>query len=108
MDDFERQLRQAMARTDAPAAFEAKVLAAAAREPEGWRSVWHWFARPVGLRWATVALAALLVVSGVTWKHERERTAGEAARAKLELALKITSAKLHHIDQQIEALQDGN
>jgi hypothetical protein len=107
MDDFERQLKQAMARQDPPGTFEAKVLAAAARE-SGRRSLWAWMAKPVTLRWATVALVLVLLVTGVTWRRERERAAGEQARAKLELALKITTEKLRHIDREIAAVQNGD
>ncbi len=106
MDDFEQQLNRAMARKEPPASFEARVLAAAARDSERRRGWWAWLAQPVTLRWATVALAAVLVVTGVTWQRERERTAGEQARAKLELALKITSEKLQRIDREIVSLQN--
>ena len=105
MDDFEQQLKQAMTRKEPPASFEARVLAAAARNAER-RNWWAWLAQPVTLRWATVALAAVLVVTGVTWQRERERTAGEQARAKLELALRITSEKLQRIDREIVSLQN--
>ena len=91
MDDFEQQLKKAMARTDPPAWFEAKVLAAARQrrpEPKRWRFL-------------VAALASLLVVSGVVWQQERERKAGEEARAKLELALRITSEKLQKIEADV-------
>src|SRR5205085_909319 len=108
MDDFEQQLKRAMARIEPPASFEARVLGAAAARDTGRRADWWaWLSRPVMLRWATVALAAVLVVTGVTWQRERERTAGEQARAKLELALKITSEKLQRIDREIVSLQNG-
>ena len=104
MDDFERQLKRAMARTDPPAWFEAKVLGAAGRKPAPKWRFWR-------LQWAVAALASVLVVSGVVWRHQRaqhERVAGEQAKAKLELALRITSQKLRQIDQQVESVQQGN
>ena len=104
MDDFEQLLKQAMARKEPPAWFEAKVVAAAERQP---RQRWQFWR----LRWAAAAFASLLLVSGVVWQHEREgreRAAGERAKAQLELALKITSQKLQHIEQRLEAAQDGN
>ena len=95
MDDFEQQLKRAMARTDPPPWFEAKVLAAAKRaQPAPKRKFWR-------LQWAVAALASVLVVSGVVWQHERERKAGEEARAKLELALKITRQKLQKIEAEV-------
>jgi hypothetical protein len=104
MDDFEQQLKRAMARTDPPAWFEAKVLAAARRRPAAKRRFWR-------LDWAAAALASVLVVSGVVWQHEREereRRLGEEACAKLELALKITRQKLQFVERQIESVQQGN
>lgn len=104
MDDFERQLKSAMARKDPPAWFEARVLAAAERQPERRWQLW----RP---RWAVAAFASLMLVSGIAWQHEREvqeRIAGERAKAQLQLALRITSQKLQHIGQELEAAQNGN
>jgi hypothetical protein len=111
MDDFEQQLREALARKEPPAWFEAKVMAAAAREPERRRRWWgDWFAAG-RLRWAGAALATVMVAGGIAWERERaaeERAAGEQAKAKLELALRITSAKLRQIEQRVAAVQENN
>ena len=111
MDDFERQLKEALAREEPPAWFEAKVMAAVAQEPERRKSWWGgWFAAG-RLRWASAALATVMVAGGIAWEREREareRAAGEQAKAKLELALKITSAKLRRIEQQVAAAQENN
>jgi hypothetical protein len=105
MDDLERQLRQAMARKGAPDWFAAKVLEAAASRPaKSWTGFWS-------PRWAVVAAAALVLMGGVEWQRERkqqERAAGIEAKAKLELALKITRIKLRRIGQQLEAVQERN
>jgi len=105
MEDLEQQLKNALARKDAPDWLEAKVLAAAAREPErrrGWRPSWMFGGR---LRWVSAVLAGAVVIGGVTWQqHERavrERAAGEDAKARLELALRITSTKLRKIEQRL-------
>ena len=104
MDDLERQLKDALARKDPPDWFEAKVMAAAAREPRRARGWWErWLGGPA-LKWATAALA-VIAVTGIAWQRERldeERIAGEAAKAKLELALRITSEKLQLIEQKIQ------
>ena len=109
MDDLEQQLRKALAREDAPAGFEARVRAAVARNAA--RQPWYVrLALPVRLRWATVALAATLVVAGV-WQHQRaveERVAGEAAKQELMIALQITSSKLHTIQEKVEAVSYGH
>src|SRR6476659_1538044 len=99
MDDLEQQLKEALARKEAPAWFEARVLAAVGeqREPE-----LSWWRRPFAaqkVRWATCAAAALLVSTGV-WQHERtlhEREAGEAAKERVKIALRITSTQLQKI-----------
>jgi hypothetical protein len=104
MDDFEQQLKRAMARQEPPAWFEAKVMSAAARQPRRRWEFWR-------MRWAAAALATVALTSGIVWQHQREsqeRMAGEQAAAKLELALKITSKKLQHIEEQLEAVQQGN
>ena len=104
MDDFEQQLKNALARKDAPDWFEAKVTAAVRREapPPARRPVF-------GLRWASALAATALVIGGVTWQHERaERAAGEAAKARLELALKITRAKLQKIEQKLNEVERDN
>jgi len=106
MDDLEQQLRNALARKDAPDWFEAKVMAAARRET-------NVPVRRLSLRWRWVsALAvALLVTSGVVWQqHEAavERTQGEQAKARLELALKITRTKLHKIEQRLNEVENND
>jgi hypothetical protein len=104
MDDFERQLKQALERKDAPPWLEARILNAAAAEPaprprRSWTGLW-W------TRWATAALAVMLLVSGVAWQREREeRAAGREAKAQLELALKITRAKLGKIESKLQSFE---
>ena len=106
MEDFEQQLRNALARKDAPEWFEAKVMAGIARDRgmQARRPVLRW-------RWASALLATVLVIGGVTWQHERavhERAAGEAAKARLQLALKITRAKLQKIEQRLNEVERDN
>ena len=112
MEDLEQQLKNALARKDAPEWLEAKVLAAAAREPERrrtWRPQWMFAGR---LRWASAVVAGALLISGVTWQqHERavqDRAAGEDAKARLELALRITSTKLRKIEQRLNDVGRAN
>ena len=106
MEDFEQQLKNALARKDAPEWFEAKVMAAVRRD-EGMP-----VRRPASLwRWASALVATVLVVGGVAWQQERafqERAAGEAAKMRLELALKITRAKLQSIGQKLNQVERDN
>jgi hypothetical protein len=93
MEDFERQLRDALARKEQPPSLEAKVFAAiAAGKSKSW-TFWRWEA----LAASVLALAAL----GAHEHMVRERAAGQAAKARLQLALKITVAKLSKIQQTV-------
>lgn len=110
-EDLEQQLRNALQRKDAPDWFEAKVLAAAAREQQTPRNFFQKLFAGPRLRWASAVAVVALAVSGVTWQHERavkERAAGEAAKTRLELALRITSTKLHKIEQKLNEVAQDN
>jgi hypothetical protein len=101
MEDFEQQIRNALARKEPSFGFETRVLAAA-RRPNVRHGVW---------RWASALAAGIVLVMGITWEHERavqERAAGEAAKERLKLALKITSMKLSKIQQKVEAARENN
>jgi hypothetical protein len=105
MDDLERQLRKALVRKEAPPGLEARVRTAAALPR---RRAWSFW--PARFRWPAAAAAAALAIAGVLL-HERavnERTAGEAARDQLMLALQITSSKLQTIQAKVEAVSDGH
>jgi hypothetical protein len=95
MEDFEQQLRNALGRKEQPPAFEAKVFAAVAARRSGRSIFW---------RWAT-EVAAVIVIAGGFWvRHQgevRERAAGENARARLQLALKITVTQLAKIQNSV-------
>lgn len=96
MDDLERRLSEALRREDPSGSFEARVMAAVAREQDRRRA---WI--PGGWRWATALAMTVVAVFGV--QKYRERAAGEEAKARLELALRITSEKLRKIQQQVNA-----
>jgi hypothetical protein len=98
MDDFEELLKGAMQRQPAPPGFEQRVL----------RKV----RRPQLFQWRSIAAAAaiLTLAVGTGWQveqHRRERIAGEAAKAKLELALRVTGEKLHKIQSTIDSASQG-
>ncbi len=98
---FERQLRDALRRVDAPPGFAERVVAkAAARER----------AKHVPVRrWLAVAASVLLVVSGgVYGEHYRReqirRQQAEAARAQLVVALRITSRQIEKVEERLRAI----
>lgn len=93
MEDFEQELRNALTRKDPAVGFTARVLDATARRP----------AR--GHSWIAILAVAALLVMGIVWQRDRivqERVAGEAAKANLKLALRITSEKLNKIQERVD------
>jgi len=99
MDDFEQQLEQqlkvALGRREPPAGFEARVLArASAKRP-----------KLAFLRWVVATASACAIAAGV-WTDHRERVAGEDAKARLELALKVTVSELGKIQRTVRRTED--
>jgi len=95
MDDLERQLSEALGRKEPPQGFEHRVLAAVERSKER-----RWFS--ARFQWATaIAASAVLAIGVVRYREAQERAEGEAAKLKLELALKITSQKLQKIQERV-------
>ena len=102
MDDFEKQLQQALKKREPSPFFEARVLGAVKRQATERRT-------SMRMWWATVAAALVISVAGSVWQHQRneqarEDAAGKEAKARLELALKITSVKLQKISQKVEGI----
>ncbi|MDQ2945444.1 MAG: hypothetical protein M3Y27_05790 [Acidobacteriota bacterium] len=100
MMDFEDQLRSALARKEPPAGFAERVAAESIRRdgwPSGRRNFWK--------TWAAGCIAASLLAGAFEMRQvesRRERDKGQAARTQLLQALRITGAKLHHIQQKVE------
>ena len=108
MDEFEQVLKKALAREEAPPWFEARVMAAAREQARPRTFLDRMFAAG-RLRWASAAVAAAMLVT-FAWQQDRaagERARGEEAKARLELALKVTSAKLQKIHKKVEMLNEA-
>jgi len=85
MDELEDRLRRAFEREEPPAGFAERVIARtrAARTPPRWL--------------AAAAAALVLTAAGYAYRwHE-----GQRAKREVLLALRITSAKLTHIQAQV-------
>lgn len=97
MDDFERDLRQAMQRKPAPAGLKRKVMERRTKERairRHERVVW----------WERLAASIVLlgVVSGAfTWRTIEQRRKGEEAKQQVFTALRITSRALQQMNQQL-------
>ncbi len=112
MEDFERQLQNALCRREPPPWLGAKVLAAAKDDvPRERPALWARFAPWLRLRWIPAVVVVCLIVTGVAWQRERaaqERAAGESAKAKLEMALRVTSVKLQRIKRLVDTVNQDN
>jgi hypothetical protein len=101
MDPLEQELKAALQKIDPSPFFESRVLAAANRQAHGRKTT-------LRMRWFTATAALALVVVGVFWQHQRavEETArGQAAKARLMVALRITSTKLDEIQEKVDRVQ---
>lgn len=127
MKPLDDELRTALKRREPPPGFTQRVMARVEQLTEerertaskparaGWPATpWSWFGRKVSLSFGAVAAmtAVVLLAVGVTlWQQhriEQERRQGEAARAQLIEALRVTSAKLNHVRTKVrEVTGDG-
>ncbi len=108
MDDLERQLSEALRRKEPPEGFEDRLWGRLPRRRAGFlaglSSRFQSFVLTPRLRWTAALAMAVVVLSAIEWRHEaRERAAGQAAKAQLELALRITSEKLQKIQERVNA-----
>jgi hypothetical protein len=100
MDDFERELHQALERRPAPPGLKRRLMekrrAARVQRPY---VLWQRLA-------ASLALAAILA-GGVVWRNAQERRKEEAARQQVLTALRITSQALNHMNARLAAHHRG-
>lgn len=106
MDDFEKELQQALQRRPAPPSLKRKIM-----ERRGLASIerrhGHW------LVWQRVA-AGLLIAGALggamQWKARRdeERRQGEEARRQVMIALHITGHALNEVTAQLNRTHGGD
>ncbi len=101
MNRFEDDLRIAMKREEPSEGFAERVLAKAG---EAKQSTWNRFFAWPGLKWALAsAVCLMLAVGGIGYKRANdERAKGEAAKAQLMLALRITADKLQLAQMKVQ------
>jgi hypothetical protein len=104
MDDFERELRQALERRPAPPSLKRKLMERRNRltaERRQGRMVW----------WQRLAASVVLcgaVGGAFAWHNAEERRKGEAARQQVFTALRIANRALSRMNAQLnERAQDG-
>lgn len=97
--ELETALRAALRRTDLAPDFRTRLLHRMAAGPAP-------ALQPRRRAWAALAVAAMLLlgaVRGLELRQRQQRRAGEAAKAQLLLALRITSQALQHTEAQAVA-----
>lgn len=106
MDDFEKELRQALERRPAPPNLKRRIM-----ERRGLLTIErrhsHW------LGWQRVAaglLVAAMLGAGMTWKirQEEERRHGEEARRQVMIALRITGHALNEVNERLNRTHSGD
>jgi len=100
MDEFERELQQAMERKPAPPFLKSRVMARRQAKPE---PRWHLHQLAWQRLAASVALAAVLG-GALAWRHaELQHRKGVEARQQVLTALRITGRALDQMNQQLTA-----
>jgi hypothetical protein len=107
MNDFDRQLKNALRRCEPSANFANRVLAHVAAEKSDHdlharspRTLWRW---PT-MRWAVAAAMLLLIAGGAGYRiHEQRVEEAQALTAKRQvmLALRITNSKLRLVKERV-------
>lgn len=103
MDEFERELRQALERMPAPPGLKQRLMKR--REAQyamrrRRRVIW----------WQRLAVAAVLLCTlagALIWRNIERQREGEAARRQVILALRITNRALQQMQSQLSAHNQG-
>jgi hypothetical protein len=104
MDDFEKELREALRARPAPAGFTERVMRRIEhRKP---RRAWSFLWQPA-FRWAAVAVLLAITVLGGLEHQRQQHIAGERARQQVLLALRITGTTLNHVQQRVNEDQSS-
>ena len=105
MDDFEKELQQALQRRPAPPGLKAKVL-----QRRGLRTIER--RHSLSLMWQRLAAGLVLAAilgGAATWRLQRaqERRRGEEARRQVMTALRITGHALKEMNARLAARDRG-
>ena len=106
MDEFERELRQALERRPAPPSLKRRVMERRGLATMERRHT-HWL---VWQRLAAGLLVAAMLGGAMTWKihREEERRHGEEARRQVMIALRITGHALNEVNEQLNRTHTGD
>jgi hypothetical protein len=99
IDDFEKELQQAMLRRPAPPSLKRRILDARSRR----RTEKLHFRMVVWQRLAACLVLAGALGGGYAWHHVDEQRKGEAARQQVLTALRITNRALNEMNARLAA-----
>ncbi len=99
IDEFERELRQAMERRPAPPSLKRRILQQrSTRRTDRVQSYTVWWQRLA----ASVLLAGV-IAGGYSWRQIEDRRKGEAAAQQVLTALRITNHALNDMNRRLVA-----
>ena len=103
VDEFEKELRQAMGRRPAPPSMKARIMARReARRTARSHSYTVWWQRMA----ASVLLAGVLA-GGYEWRQVEDRRKGEEAARQVMMALRITNRALNDMNRRLDHDRTG-
>ncbi len=99
MDDFERELKQALERRPAPPSLKRKIMQRRRQQSEA-RRHGYWL---VWQRAAAGLLVAAMLGGAMEWRIHKaeERRKGEEARRQVMIALRITGRALNEMNARL-------
>ena len=99
MDDFDRELKQALERRPAPPSLKRRILEqrVARRTQKEHRHTMIW------QRLAAAVLLVAAIAGAYTWRQSVERRRGEEARRQVMTALRITNRALNDMSARLAA-----
>lgn len=108
LGEFERRLRMAMQRREAPMGLKARVLAESrARKQRRFAEGGGWMLQRIAASAVLAAIASGIVVYRQMEVRAAERQKGEEAKAQVMLALRITNRALYRINDRINERDNG-
>ena len=99
IDEFEKDLRQAMNRRPAPPSLKRRIVQRRQERQTQRMHTYH-------VWWQRVAASLLLVgviAGGFTWRHVEEQRKGEVAKQQVMTALRITNHVLNDMNRRLVA-----
>jgi hypothetical protein len=99
IDEFERELRQAMERRPAPPSLKRRIMQKRGMQrTERVQSHTMWWQRL-----AASLLLAGVIFGGYSWRQAEDRRKGEEAKQQVLTALRITNRALNDMNRRLEA-----